>query len=72
MNSGIGLNRQVNGRSRRGVGLRNIEERLSLHYGTDATFEIAEIDQRSVQVTIILPLQFVSDEELLQTRLGAR
>jgi len=72
MNSGVGLNRQVNGRSRRGVGLRNIEERLSLHYGIDATFEIIEIDQRTVQVTIVLPLQFLPDEEALQTRLGTR
>lgn len=72
MNSGVGLNRNGNARSRRSVGLRNIEERLSLHYGTDATFEIAEVDQKTVAVTIVLPIQYSSDEEKLQTRLGTR
>lgn len=72
MNSGIGLNRSANGRSRRGVGLRNIEERLSLHYGTDARFEITQVDQRAVQVTIVIPLQFAEEEVALQTRPGIR
>ena len=72
MNSGSGLNRSVNGRSRRGVGLRNIEERLSLHYGTDARFEITQVDPRAVQVTIVIPLQFAVEEAALQTRPGLR
>lgn len=69
-NSGIGLNSKANGR--RGVGLRNIQSRLKLHYGPEATFDIAEFDQRSVKVTIVLPLQHSAEEETLLTRFGTR
>jgi len=69
-NSGIGLKPRSNARG--GVGLRNIEARLKLHYGADATFEIAEIDQRNVKVSIVLPLQFLSEEEASLARLGAQ
>ena len=69
-NSGIGLGPRLSGR--RGVGLRNIESRLKLHYGTDAAFEIAEVEQRNVYVTITLPLQYSSEEETTLTRFGTR
>jgi len=72
MNSGTGLNVKSNDRGRRGVGLRNIEARLKLHYGANATLEIAELDQRNVHVTIVLPLQFSTEEEKLLTRFGTR
>ncbi|MBS1806323.1 MAG: histidine kinase [Acidobacteria bacterium] len=67
-NSGIGLKPRSNGR--RGVGLRNIESRLKLHYGRDATFEIAELDQTTVKVTIVLPLQYSTEVETTLTRFG--
>lgn len=69
-NSGIGLKPRSSARS--GVGLRNIESRLKLHYGTDATFEIAELDQRNVKVSIVLPLQYLSEEEASLARLGTQ
>jgi two-component system, LytTR family, sensor kinase len=69
-NSGIGLKPRSNARG--GVGLRNIEARLKLHYGTDATFEIAEIDRQNVKVSIVLPLQYLSEEEASLARLGAQ
>jgi two-component system LytT family sensor kinase len=72
MNSGTGLNVKSNDRGRRGVGLRNIEARLKLHYGADATLEIAEFDQRNVHVTIVLPLQYSTEEEKSLTRFGTR
>jgi two-component system, LytTR family, sensor kinase len=72
VNSGIGLTPRLNERSRRGVGLRNIQARLNLHYGADATFEIAQIDQRNVSVTIVLPLQYSKAEETPLTRFGTR
>jgi two-component system, LytTR family, sensor kinase len=71
MNSGMGLSpRRLNGR--RGVGLRNIEARLKLHYGADASLQVAEFNERNVHVTIVLPLQFSSEEETSLTRLGIR
>jgi two-component system, LytTR family, sensor kinase len=69
-NSGIGLKPRSNVRS--GVGLRNIESRLKLHYGKDATFEIAEVDQTHVRVTIVFPLQLLTEEEASLTRFGTR
>ena len=72
VNSGIGLTPRLNERGRRGVGLRNIEARLNLHYGTEATFEISQTDQRNVNVTIVLPLQYSKAEEMPLTRFGTR
>jgi two-component system, LytTR family, sensor kinase len=69
-NSGIGLKPRSNVRS--GVGLRNIESRLKLHYGKDATFEIAEVDQTHVRVTIVFPLQLLTEEAASLTRFGTR
>jgi two-component system, LytTR family, sensor kinase len=72
INSGIGLHSRPSERSgRRGVGLRNIEERLKLHYGADALLEISQVDARNVQVTIVFPLQ-LTDEEASRARLGTR
>ena len=70
MNSGVGLKQRTSGR--RGVGLRNIEARLKLHYGADAALDIAEFDQRSVEVSIGLPLQYSTEEETSLTRFGTR
>jgi two-component system LytT family sensor kinase len=72
-NSGIGLNPQSDGDRRgTGVGLRNIQERLKLHYGADSQFEIAQIDSRHVQATILLPLQFPQDVTKTFARFGTQ
>lgn len=69
-NSGLGITpKREQARSRRGVGLHNIEERLRLHYGTSARLAISETDTRDVQVTINLPLQYSTDEEYSQAEL---
>jgi two-component system LytT family sensor kinase len=69
-NSGTGLKPRANGR--RGVGLRNIEARLKLHYGAEARLDIGEVDQRNVHVTIVLPLQYSAEEATSLTRFGTR
>jgi hypothetical protein len=70
VNSGIGLKQSSKGR--RGVGLRNIEARLKLHYGPDAKLEIGELDQTNVHVSIALPLQYSTQDEGSLTRFGIR
>jgi two-component system LytT family sensor kinase len=73
INSGIGLHPRSSERSgRRGVGLRNIEERLKLHYGADALLEITQVDARNVQVTIVLPLQYSNATETSPVRVGTQ
>jgi two-component system, LytTR family, sensor kinase len=73
MNTGIGLHPRSSERSgRRGVGLRNIEERLKLHYGTGALLQVSQVDPRNVQVTIVLPLQFSNAEETSRVGFGTR
>jgi hypothetical protein len=69
-NSGFGLSPKVKGRT--GVGLRNVESRLKLNYGTRAAFEIAELEQGDVKATLTLPLQHSTEEETTLTRLGAQ
>jgi two-component system, LytTR family, sensor kinase len=73
INSGIGLHPRSSDRvGRRGVGLRNIQERLKLHYGCDGLLEISQVDERNVQVAILLPLQFSTYEETSPARFGTR
>jgi hypothetical protein len=58
-NSGRGLARSASDESgRHCVGLANVKDRLRLHYGSDQTFAIEEIEHGSVQVTLTLPLKF--------------
>jgi two-component system, LytTR family, sensor kinase len=64
VNSGLGLQpksqkpESQNGATRQGVGLANIRDRLQLHYGEDQAFNIEELEQGKVRVTVSLPLQF--------------
>ena len=55
-NSGPGLLPRVSDRT--GVGLANIQRRLLLHYGKEHSFLIEELPDRTVSVTITLPLAF--------------
>lgn len=72
MNSGVGLNSKPSKNSSgHGVGLRNIQRRLNLHYGAASSFGIAELDSGHVQVDIVLPLHFES-KPILITRFGTR
>jgi two-component system, LytTR family, sensor kinase len=58
-NSGLGLHpRSLNGDARQGVGLANVKDRLRLHYGSDQTFTMEELEHGKVRVTLTLPLQF--------------
>gem|GEM_PF-5545876 len=73
MNSGIGLNpksdKDANGH---GVGLRNIQSRLKLHYGDESLFEIVQVDSRHVRVNILIPIQYSPDAMKPVTRFGTR
>ena len=58
LNSGAGLNpKQEEPGNGHGVGLRNLRKRLNLLYGADFHFEIAQVDESHVLVTIVLPLE---------------
>jgi two-component system LytT family sensor kinase len=58
-NSGRGLAPSASDESGRPcVGLANVKDRLRLHYGSDQTFVIEEMEHGSVQVILTLPLQF--------------
>ncbi|WP_348262897.1 histidine kinase [Telmatobacter sp. DSM 110680] len=61
VNSGIGMNPASYAENGHGVGLRNIKNRLKLHYGEDSHFEIAEVDPRHVRVDVELPLRYSND-----------
>jgi len=54
-----------------GVGLANVKDRLRMHYGTDYSFSIREIEAHTVEVIIMLPLQFAVRPIEKLTRFGA-
>lgn len=72
VNSGLGL-KHFNGRSANGhgVGLANVRSRLRLHYGDNCSFDISEVDQTHVKVSIIFPFQVSHETENSITRYGA-
>ncbi|HMH11580.1 MAG TPA: histidine kinase [Edaphobacter sp.] len=41
----------------KGIGLTNVKDRLKMHYGSDQSFSISEIENSAVQVIVTLPLQ---------------
>lgn len=61
LNSGVGLESTKPGSKGHGLGLTNVKSRLKLHYGTNSSFSITQVDPWRVQVTILLPLQFSPD-----------
>jgi hypothetical protein len=80
MNSGLGLkfaagslgNGHVNSASNgHGVGLANVRSRLRLHYGHDCSFEMKQIDQSHVKVSIDFPFQLSDEAQGSITRYGA-
>src|SRR5579863_2983331 len=72
VNSGLGL-KHANGRSTNGhgVGLANVRSRLRLHYGENCSFDISELDQTHVKVSIAFPYQVAHEIEDSITRYGA-
>ena len=58
INTGIGLNPAPEHASQgQGVGLKNVQNRLRLHYGDDQQFSLETLGANEVQVTITIPLQ---------------
>lgn len=68
LNSGIGMNPSPDSDGGGlGVGLKNLQRRLAIHYGADAHFDIDQVDARHVQVTIGLPVRYSADVATLRT-----
>lgn len=71
-NNGLGLYPEFTRNSPgQGVGLANVRNRLSLHYGNDQCFFIDAVDPNTVLVTIMLPLQFAESPTEKLTGYGA-
>ena len=72
LNSGIGLKPKPEEESAgpridgHGVGLRNLRKRLNLLYGADFRLEVAQVDDRHVLVSIVLPVGNSPDAAMLQ------
>jgi two-component system, LytTR family, sensor kinase len=57
-NSGPGLAPSLSGKAPgKGIGLTNVQDRLRMHYGSDQSFSISEIENSAVRVVVTLPLQ---------------
>ncbi len=71
-NSGVGLraNQDVH-TGGYGVGLANVKNRLSLHYGENCEFSILEVDPTHVEASISFPLQLSVELAESLTRFGA-
>jgi LytS/YehU family sensor histidine kinase len=69
LNSGVGLNPKPDKDEDfdgHGLGLRNLQRRLDLHYGAESSFDISQVDPRHVQVTILLPIRYSTEDAKLQ------
>lgn len=57
-NSGPGLRPPSTGNANgKGIGLSNVQDRLRMHYGSDQSFSMSEIENSAVRVVVTLPLQ---------------
>jgi two-component system LytT family sensor kinase len=56
-NTGPGLRPPSNNTPGKGIGLTNVQDRLRMHYGSDQSFSISEIENSAVRVVVTLPLQ---------------
>jgi len=60
-NSGVGIDRMLKEtKNREGMGLKNVTNRLNLHYREAYSLSLSEGEDGTVQVTMILPLQLSS------------
>ncbi|HEY1576277.1 MAG TPA: histidine kinase [Terracidiphilus sp.] len=72
INSGIGLNPPCpKDPDNHNLGLKNVQDRLRLHYGNDQSFSIREIAPDKVLVSITLPLQLCEDPPQVLAEYGA-
>jgi len=73
MNSGIGMSPAHEGEANgHGVGLRNIQSRLKLHYGDDSHFAIAQVDPTHVMVDIEVPRRYSPEAVTPMARFGTQ
>jgi len=70
-NSGIGLTDSSEKPAGHGVGISNLSNRLRLHYGEEASFEMIQLDGNLVRVRIQFPLQLSDGRKAHLTRFGA-
>lgn len=61
IDNGVGLNRNSTSSSR-GVGLRNVRERLDALYGSDASLTLRELDQQGTVAELQLPMKFAQPD----------
>lgn len=54
-----------------GVGISNVRERLLMHYGSEHSFSMSQLDSDRVQVVITLPLRFAASPNEQTTGYGA-
>ncbi|HVD62375.1 MAG TPA: hypothetical protein VNC11_16000, partial [Gemmatimonadaceae bacterium] len=67
IDNGAGLTR-ASARSSRGVGMRNVRERLDALYGNDASLTLRELDQQGTIAELALPMKFAQpDDDLSPT-----
>jgi two-component sensor histidine kinase len=60
-NNGIGLNPECrHGEKSLGVGLKNVKNRLRLHYGEEQSLKLSEVSANEVRVAVSFPLEFAS------------
>jgi LytS/YehU family sensor histidine kinase len=61
IDNGVGLNRAANTETR-GVGLRNVRERLDALYGTNASLALHELEGEGTAAELRLPMRFAAVE----------
>ena len=57
VDNGVGLSKASYGASR-GIGLRNVRERLDALYGADATLTLTELDGQGTTASVEIPMRF--------------
>ena len=72
LNSGVGLEpRWTEATDHQGLGLKNVTNRLQLHYQDEHAFNIREAGAGQVEVTMTLPLEFCTQPNDQQLAYGA-
>ena len=72
LNSGVGLSPDFDSPpDGQGIGLSNIKSRLDLHYGSDTTFSMIELEGKRVEVTVTFPLKYSEIKTEQLARFGA-
>jgi LytS/YehU family sensor histidine kinase len=69
-NNGVGIP-PAPSKNGSGVGLSNVRERLLMHYGSEHSFSMSQIEGDRVQVVMTLPLRFAASPNEQITGYGA-